>query len=483
MPPPVGPSPRRRLPLVLAAVLVLVLVAVGLVVVRPGPVGRWLGDAPGTPVATEAVESAPLAVLAAADIGAPSPSAAGLRVALEPLIGDAALGGRVNVAVADALTGEALFDRGGGEGTVPASVTKLLTAVTVLTAQGPGHRIPTRVVAGAQPGEVVLVGGGDPTLAADAKGFYPGAASLTDLADQVRTALGGVAPTSIVVDSSRYSGPVYGPGWDDDIPTGGYGGAITALMLDGARKDPKAGQGWAERVAQPDLVAGRAFAKLLGVPTDAVRKGTAPPAPTEATDPAGSREPGTELGVVQSPPLIRLVDIMISESDNIVAEALARQVALARDRPASFAGAAAAMAEVVSELALPASGLALADGSGLSRKNLISPVLLTELLALAASPDRPELAGIFGGLPVGGWSGTLRDRYGAAPGTAAGAGVVRAKTGTLTRVHAIAGVVTTAEGRLLTFAVLTDDVPPDGMEPARAALDRIAAALAGCGCR
>ncbi|MEV4710441.1 D-alanyl-D-alanine carboxypeptidase/D-alanyl-D-alanine-endopeptidase [Micromonospora sp. NPDC049374] len=470
------------MPLVLATVLVLVLVAVGLVVVRPGPVGRWLGEAPATPAATGAVEPAPVAVLAAADIGAPSPSTDGLRTALEPLIDDTALGGRVNVAVADALTGELLFDRGGGEGTVPASVTKLVTAVTVLTARGPGHRIPTRAVAGTQPGEVVLVGGGDPTLAADAKGFYPGAANLTDLADQVRDALGGVAPTRVVVDSSRYSGPVYEPGWDDDIPTGGFGGAITALMLDGARKNPKAGQGWAERVAEPDLVAGRAFAKLLGAPVDTVRRGTAPPASTGATESVGGG-PGVELGVVLSPPLIRLVDIMISESDNIVAEALARQVALARDRPASFAGAAAAMAEVVSELALPVTGLDLADGSGLSRKNLISPVLLTELLALAASPDRPELAGIFGGLPVAGWSGTLRDRYEAAPGTAAGAGVVRAKTGTLTRVHAIAGVVTTTEGRLLTFAVLTDDVPPDGMEPARAALDRIAAALAGCGCR
>ncbi|MBQ1050998.1 D-alanyl-D-alanine carboxypeptidase/D-alanyl-D-alanine-endopeptidase [Micromonospora sp. C51] len=484
VPPPGGPAPRRRLPLVLAAVLVLVLVAVGLVVVRPGPVGRWLGDAPATPAATGAVESAPVPVLAAADVGAPPPSTDGLRTTLEPLIDDTALGGRVNVAVADALTGEMLFDRGGGEGTVPASVTKLVTAVTVLTARGPGHRIPTRAVAGAQPGEVVLVGGGDPTLAAGPKGFYPGAANLTDLADQVRKALGGVVPKRVVVDSSRYSGPVYEPGWDDDIPTGGYGGAITALMLDGARTNPKAGPGWAERVAEPDLVAGRAFAKLLGAPVDTVRKGTAPPAPAgTATEPVGGGGPGAELGVVHSPPLIRLVDIMISDSDNIVAEALARQVALARDRPASFAGAAAAMAEVVSELALPVAGLDLADGSGLSRDNLISPALLTELLALAASPDRPELAGIFGGLPVAGWSGTLRDRYGATPGTAAGAGVVRAKTGTLTRVHAIAGVVTTAEGRLLTFAVLTDDVPPDGMEPARAALDRIAAALAGCGCR
>ncbi|BCJ59819.1 D-alanyl-D-alanine carboxypeptidase [Micromonospora endophytica] len=480
-PPPAPPSSRRRLPLVLAAVLVLVLVAVGLVAVRPGPVARWLGDDSAGSATAGPPEPAPVAVLAAADVGAPMPSAEGLRAVLDPLVGDAALGGRVNLAVADALTGQPLFERGGGEGTVPASVTKLLTAVTVLTARGPGYRIPTRAVAGSAPGEVVIVGGGDPTLAAGAKGFYPGAASLEDLAKQVRTALGGTEPTRVVVDSTLYPGPVHGPGWDDDIPTGGYGAAVTALMLDGARKDPKADQGWAERVPQPELAAGRAFARLLNVPESAVRSGTAPPAPTEAT-PAASVAPGAELGVVQSPPLIRLVDVMISESDNIVAEALARQVALARDRPASFTGAAAAMVEVLTELGLPTDGLTLADGSGLSRTNLVSPALLTELLALAASPDRPELGGVFSGLPVGGWSGTLRDRYGATPGTASGAGVVRAKTGTLTKVHAIAGVVTTAEGRLLTFAVLTDEVPPDGMEPARAALDRIAAALATCGC-
>ncbi|MEV6693256.1 D-alanyl-D-alanine carboxypeptidase/D-alanyl-D-alanine-endopeptidase [Micromonospora sp. NPDC051196] len=483
-PEPPQPAPRRRLPILLAAVLVLVLAVVGLVVVRPGPVERWLADDPAAPSA-EPAEPSPVAVLAGTDIAAPMPDTDGLRAVLDPLIADTALGGRVNVAVTDALTGQQLFERGGGAGTVPASVTKLLTAVTVLTARGPGYRIPTKAVSGMQPGEVVLVGGGDPTLAADAKGFYPGAASLKDLAEQVRTAMGGTAPTRVVVDSSLYSGPELEPGWDDDIPTGGYGAPITALMLDGARKDPKAGQGWAERVTQPDLTAGRTFARLLGVPESAVRGGTAPAPPTEATGaPAGTTTgPGAELGMVQSPPLIRLVDIMISESDNIVGEALARQVALTRGRPASFAGAASAMTDVLSDLGLPTGGLALADGSGLSRRNLISPTLLTELLALAASPDRPELGGIFGGLPVGGWSGTLRDRYGSVPGTAAGAGTVRAKTGTLTGVHAIAGVVTTAEGRPLTFAVLTDRVPADGMEPARGALDRIAAALATCGCR
>lgn len=468
---------------VLAAVLLFVLAGAGLVVVRPGPIADWLGGATAAPEATaEPVEPAPSPVLAAPAGNAPVPSVEGVRAALDPLVNVSALGDRVNVSVVDVGTGQALYGRGADDGTVPASVTKLVTAVTVLAARGPAHRISTRAVAGAAPGEVVIVGGGDPTLAIDRNGFYPGAARLDDLARQVKKALGGTAPTKVTVDSSLYSGPVHEPGWDSDIPTGGYGGAVTALMTDGARKDPDAGPKSAERHARPDLAAGRSFARLLGLPgTAKVERGRAPAAAGSAA-PGASPVPGAELGKVESPPMIRLVDLMISASDNLVAETLARQVALARNQPASFTGAAAAMDAVVAELGLPADEISLADGSGLSRTNRISPSLLTDLIALAGNGSRPELGAIFGGLPVGGWSGTLNERYRRAAGTAAGAGVVRAKTGTLTGVHAIAGLVTTADGRLLSFAVLTDRVP-GGTDTAQPALDRIAAALAGCGCR
>ncbi|MDT4935178.1 MAG: hypothetical protein QOK11_3070, partial [Pseudonocardiales bacterium] len=88
-------------------------------------------------------------------------------------------------------------------------------------------------------------------------------------------------------------------------------------------------------------------------------------------------------------------------------------------------------------------------------------------------------------LPVAAWSGTLSGRYLRGSGATAGAGVVRAKTGTLTSVSSLAGFVHDADGRLLAFAVLADHVAPgDGpTAAAEAALDRIAAALAGCGCR
>ncbi|MEV0001346.1 D-alanyl-D-alanine carboxypeptidase/D-alanyl-D-alanine-endopeptidase [Micromonospora sp. NPDC050980] len=463
----------------ICGVLVLVLAVAGLAVLRPGPVAGWLGGT-GTPSGPAAVppEPDPPAVLAGPDANAPLPTGAGLRATLNPLVRAAALGDRVHVSVADVATGQALYGSGPDTPTVPASVTKLATGVAVLSARGPAHRIPTRAVAGANPGEVVLVGGGDPTLAVDRKNaFYPGAARLDDLAAQVRAALGGTAPTKVIVDSSLFRGPVFEPGWDADIPTGGFGAAITALMTDGARQDPVRARRTAEetnhaadRVPEPDLTAGRQFAKLLGLGGGAAQV-------TRGTAPAG----GAELGQVESLPVIRLVDIMISDSDNVIAEAMARQVALAKGKPASFVGGAAATDEVLGELGLPAGEISLADGSGLSRTNRISPSLLTDLITLAGNGSHPELAAIFGGLPVGGWSGTLDERYRVAA-TRTGAGVVRAKTGTLSGVNAIAGTVTTADGRLLTFAVLTDRTQ-GSLDETRQALDRITSALAGCGCR
>jgi D-alanyl-D-alanine carboxypeptidase/D-alanyl-D-alanine-endopeptidase (penicillin-binding protein 4) len=403
----------------------------------------------------------PVAVLEAPAADAPAPTADGVRAAIEDLVTDGGLGGRVSAAVVDLATGENLYAREPDTPAIPASTTKLVTGAAVLASRGPAYQIETLALAGAEPGEVVLVGGGDPSLAAGEDGFYSDAASLVDLATQVRET--GQSVTRVTVDSSLFTGPVHGD-WDSDIPGGGYVGPITALMTDGGRIDPDPGQVGrpAERWEEPDLAAGEAFAELLGVDA-AVERGSAP---------AGA----AELGRVVSPPILRLVDVMLATSDNVLAEALARQVAVARDEAASFEGAATSVTQVLDELGVPVGGIALADGSGLSRTNRLSATLLTDLLVAAA--EDPELAGLLAGLPVAGWSGTLADRF----DNGDGVGVVRAKTGTLAGVNALAGLVVTTDGRPLVFAVLADQVPV-GQEEAERALDAIAAALAECGCR
>jgi len=487
---PAAPPRKRRTGLIvgLVTVLLLALAVGGVVVVRPGPVAGWLGEAPAsTPSPTQPPEPSPAPVLAAVAADAPIPTTDGLEAALDALVAGANLGSNANPSVRDVATGEALYDRGADRATVPASTMKLVTAATVLATRGPAYRIPTRVVAGANPGEVALIGGGDPTLSIGAKGYFPGAGRLDLLAAQVKKT--GITPTKVIIDGSLYEGPVVEPGWDPDIPTGGFAGVATALMTNGTRiKLNRLPNYYAERYAQPDVAAGQAFAKALGLPASAVSKGTAPAGSGPEADPSAGPTPsadptvaGAELGRVLSPPMLRLVEFMLVESDNVVAEALARQVAVAKGEPASFIGAAAAMKAVLAELGLPTTGIVLADGSGLSRTNRLNPALLTAVLAKAGDGSNPALSPIFSGLPVAAWSGTLTERFRGAAARA-GVGAIRAKTGSLNKVSAMSGVVTTADGRLLSFAMLADQVPGDpGV--ARAAYDRIATKLTTCGCR
>jgi serine-type D-Ala-D-Ala carboxypeptidase/endopeptidase (penicillin-binding protein 4) len=159
-------------------------------------------------------------------------------------------------------------------------------------------------------------------------------------------------------------------------------------------------------------------------------------------------------------------------------------VAISRDHPATFEGGTAAVAEVLAELGVPTDGLALLDGSGLSRGSRIAPETLGALLALAAGDGADaRLRPLVTGLPVAGFSGTLAERFDTAAAGRAGAGVVRAKTGTLTGVSSLAGVVARGDDsppgqvRLLAFALMTDDVQVSNTLDARDALDRIAAAL------
>jgi D-alanyl-D-alanine carboxypeptidase/D-alanyl-D-alanine-endopeptidase (penicillin-binding protein 4) len=397
---------------------------------------------------------------------APTPTRGGLQSTLGPLFADGRLGSDVAGSVVDGETGELLWDQAGGEVMTPASTAKVITAAAVLAARGPTYQIPTRVVQGSAPGEVVIIGGGDPTLAGGPNGSYPGAARLDDLAQQVRTALGGTNPTRVIVDSSLFTGPSVHPSWASADLSAGHNAAITALMTDGARVNPAdTGRSNTARHADPHLAAGRQFAQALGFPDLPV---------VAATAPAGARL----LGEVLSLPIARMVELMLVFSDNVVAELLARQVALAKNLPASFTGAAQAIAQALADIGVPpTAGLGLADGSGLSNDNRVSANQLTAVLARAASPEHPQLRAVLSGLPVAGFYGSLLNRS-----QGAGRGLVRAKTGTLTGVNALAGYVVDADGRLLIFAVLANGTGNDWWNT-EAALDRIAEGVSRCGCQ
>lgn len=449
--------PRRPWIIVLLIVVVLGLGLIGVAVVKPDllPFGP-------EPVPTATAEPpAPPVLAAGAAATLPAPDA--LRQRIDPLLVDSVLGDKIRISVVDVRTGQILYEREPNKIAIPASNAKVITAVAVLATLGPAHRLTTHAVAGANPGEVVLVGAGDPTLGIDEDGFYAGAATLEQLADQIKTSLGGTKPSKVVVDGSLYSGSTLGPDWEPTAPDEGFVSHITALMVDGGRTDPTDHESPWVMAPDPEIAAGKALAKLLGV-TEVV-KGKAP---------AGA----ADLGSVQSAPMIRQVEQMLRASDNMVAESLARQVAIAKGKAASFAGAGEAVQQAVVELGLPGDQIHMVDGSGYSRLDQLSPNFLTGVLIKAAAD--PRLGDLFNLLAVAGWSGSMDYRF-AKPESKAGLGVVRAKSGTLNGVNSITGVVQTVDGGLVGFAVLAEDVPIF-QYPAQEALDAIVAKIAACGC-
>ncbi|MEI2826538.1 MAG: D-alanyl-D-alanine carboxypeptidase/D-alanyl-D-alanine-endopeptidase [Dermatophilaceae bacterium] len=154
------------------------------------------------------------------------------------------------------------------------------------------------------------------------------------------------------------------------------------------------------------------------------------------------------LGSVRSAPVRDLVALALIDSDNGLTESLARQAAFRAGKPTDFAGTAAYLLEVVRGQGLDVTGAVLVDASGLSRDNRLAPRTLSDLLGVAASGTSAAFASAVERLPVAALSGTLAQRFGD-PAAAPAVGIVRAKTGTLTGVSALAGTVVTADGRPL----------------------------------
>jgi serine-type D-Ala-D-Ala carboxypeptidase/endopeptidase (penicillin-binding protein 4) len=396
---------------------------------------------------------------------APTPTSSALAATLAAVVADPNLG-KFGGRVTDAMTGEELWQQLDDLRLQPASTNKTLTTAAALLALDREARVTTRVVAADQPGTVVLVGGGDPTLSAAPPGqdtWYHGAARISDLAGQVRRS--GVTPTAVQVDTSLFGGPSMAPGWDPADIEGGDIAPIESVMLDAGRIQPATDQ--SRRSVTPALDAGRALAAALGVDPKQVTIANHP-APT------GARQ----LAAVQSAPLIDRLNEMMNVSDNVMAECIAREVAASMHRSLSFTGAVDAVTNRLNTAHIDTGGAALQDSSGLSVDDRLTAKTLDSVVQAAAGPDQPALRPLLDLLPIAGGSGTLSDRFLDTAGNAGPAGWLRAKTGSLTAINALAGVVTDRSGRVLTFALISNDAGPIG----RTAIDAVATTLWSCGC-
>lgn len=469
------PGRGRALAVLSLSLLNVFAVAAGLAVVKLTP-DRRLSPQPPSVAARDLVRIAPSsAAIPAAEPGSgrpPDPSALAGR--LSALIGGPQA--KINAVVVDAETRRPLYELRAGQPATPASTTKLATSVAALASAGPAHRITTRVVRGAGDG-IILVGGGDPTLTAlppRAGAGHPPYASLADLARQTATALkasgagqSGGGQVRVDYDASAYQGPRTAAGWKPNYLPDGEVAPVSALTVDEGRVAPS-DPSKKTRVSDPPAVAAREFARLLSKNGVGARAGRSTVAQKEAV----------QLGAVQSPPLSALVEHLLTDSDNDVAEAVARQVAIKLGRPATFADAAQAVRQVLAGLGV-AEGVSVNDGSGLSPLNRISPIALARIVSLAAGGDHPKLRPVITGLPIAGFSGTLSPPRYTVAASQAGAGMVRAKTGTLAGVSTLAGLAYDADGRLLAFAFMAGD-GKGPVDPGK--LDQLAAAVATCGC-
>ncbi len=425
------------------------------------------------PVDTEAPPPAGTGLAGPAEV--PAPGAVPDRAALEARL--AALDASkltpaedgppvvIGYEVIDVETGEVVAAAQEKTPLIPASNTKTLTALAVMSAFDGSERFATRVVQ-PEPGQLVLIGGGDPMLRSiPAEGVaYPVPATTEELArltvDKLRAA--GITTVSLGYDDSLFTGP----GWNDTWPAN-YRDQVTpvsALWIDEGR-GPRGGP----RSQTPALTAAVTFAAqltALGITVE-------PDPPAQVL---GATE-AAEVARVESLPVHVLVETFMQRSNNSFTELMGFQLAAKLGQPTTFAGSVAAIQQQLTELGVWDEGTVLHDASGLSRSNLFTPNMLASALAKLAS--EPRLSVILDGLPTAGVTGTLADRF-ADPISAPARGVARAKTGSLSLVATLGGTTMTADERLLAYAFFINGAP-DGWA-ARVWVDQATGTITSCGC-
>lgn len=373
--------------------------------------------------------------------------------------------GRFEGYVMNAATGEELFSRDGGTPAQTGSVMKTLTSATALAVLGGGYTIPTTVT-NEGGGTIALVGHGDATLSAGRGSVYAGAPTLPQLAQQVKARLGDSPVTTIVADGTWWTeADAWHPTWPVSERTIGYQPEVTALMVDGDRANPAAAT--SPRSEDPIGRAGEAFRTAL-VDAGVVGAATAPIAKRATTS-------QDAIATVRSQPVSTLIGQMIPNSDNTLAEMLARIASKESGGGGTAASLTGVYQSALRGYGVDPSGTTIIDGSGESAANAVSPSFVAHLM-VPVTTGAKGLGTLAQVLPVSGVSGTLSSRFTGA--NAVARGKVHAKTGWIDSANTLGGYIDAADGTKLTFAFYAIGSPRAAALPA---LDAVTAAAYRCG--
>jgi serine-type D-Ala-D-Ala carboxypeptidase/endopeptidase (penicillin-binding protein 4) len=369
--------------------------------------------------------------------------------------------------VMNAKTGEVLFSRNGDKAAQTGSVMKTLTTATALAVLGGDHRIPTTVTKESG-GAIALVGHGDATLSAGGATVYPGAPTLAQLAQQVKAKLGNTPVTTIVTDDTYWNdADAWDPTWPVSERTIGYQPNVTALMVDGDRANP--GAATSPRSTDPVGRAGDLFRTALA------NAGVAGAANAQIVKRATTST--DTIATVSSQPVSTLIGQMIPNSDNTLAEMLARISSKESGSDGSAASLTAVYQTALKSYGVDPAGIVIKDGSGESAANAVSPNFVAHLMVQVAAGAK-GLGTLANALPVSGQSGTLASRFTGA--NAVARGKVHAKTGWIDSANTLGGYIDAADGTRLTFAFYAIGSSRAAALPA---LDAVTAATYSCGGR
>ena len=421
--------------------------------------------------------------------------------------------------VRDARTGRVVLSRNADKNLLPASTLKLLTTAAALDDLGPTFRYTTRLYDlgqtgpdGTFRGDLVIRGSGDPTLGSQGMGD-----PLADWAAALAAAGVTRVEGRIVGDDDVFEDARYGEGWDvTHIATESYAPPAGGLVWNdnlvdieiagtspgqparfesdppgfatvrgdvttrsrGGRLDVERTLGTDEftlrggvparyrgtlevPVANPTLYTVFAFATALEEAGIDVSRAARVDVDDLADDP--DYEGAEPLRAYVSPVLSEIVERINQESDNLYAEQVFRSLGRG-----SVERAGDRVAALVERAGADPDGLSIVDGSGLSRKDLVTPAALAAVLSRMR--DHPAAGVFLRSLPEGGESGsTLRNRLGGVP--------VRAKTGSLLAVRCLAGYVSGPDGTPYVFVLMANNYTTRGGRIARAQ-DNIVRALA-----
>ena len=344
---------------------------------------------------------------------------------------------QLGIFVYDMTEGMPLYTRNATHRMRPASNQKIVTSVAALHLLGGDFRFGTelRVVGECSDstlnGNVYVVGAMDPVLSQEDVRSMAGALREIGI-DSIN---GQVCLDMGIKDDLEYG---WGWCWDDDY------GPLSALLVDAKDNFPAV---WRQALEEYGIAMGDTCIAVGDTPQEAA----------------------TIFCVSHG--IDEVLAEVMKNSDNIYAECLFYQIAaMGGKRRASRKDAAALVKCVIRDAGADDASVLVADGSGLSLYNYISPHVFVSLLRMAYQ-DQPLYQALMPSMPIAGVDGTLEKRMNTAPAFQK----VWAKTGSVEGVSSLSGYARAANGHLLAFCIINQGI--SRFRSAREFQDRVCEAL------